>query len=480
MKPMMFDVLTKTAAALMLAMAVLTGPASAQSVPGNEDLRALRFYVQNNEPVAVEAEVNRLKAEYPAWTPPADLTTLLSVQPTTEVADIYARLARGDIEGARRVIQTTQARFPAWQMPSDLSRQIEVAEGQVSFDRAVNGRNTTEALRIGKQIPSLFRCDRINNAWNLAELQTASGNPSRALSAYAQIVRTCTTIPDLVATIEKAGAVATDQQLTALGDVAKQRFPAHAATFNALNQRLLAGRSGGKPAAAPVVAAVVAPVATPKAAAPAAIVAAPETPAVIAVPSEGGPALASLPRSGDGRLGQTRAAKEGGAFRDCLARSAGPRSLDIAYERAWCAYNLDRPLEAMAYFQAAARANLGGTVTRDAYFGLTLAMLKRGMTDNAAEIAARTDLTLEQRREVEIIILDQRGVAAFAAKDFQGSIDYFDALEQLQGGLRRDLGIMRGYAYANMGNRIEARAQFQALHDALATNETRRALQSVQ
>ncbi len=479
MKQTALPLLAKLFALTLLGAVHFGSAASAQSMPGNDDLRALRFYVENKETVAIDAEVRRLKAEFPGWSPPADMNALLQTQPTVETSDIYARLARGDIEGARRVIQTTQARFPGWQMPTDLVRQIELAEAQVVFDRAVNSRNAADAVRIGKQVPALFRCDRINNAWNLAELQTASGNPSRALSAYSQTVRTCTTIPDLVATIEKAGAVTTDAQLTALIDVAKQRFPAHTATFSALNQRLLAGRGRNAPAAvAPVAAPVVAaaaPVAPAKTAAP-------EAP-TLQVPvstAAASPALSSLPRTGDPRVGKARAAKEAGAFRECLAYSARPGSLDLGYERAWCAYNLERSLEAMAYFEAAAQAGLGGTVSRDAYFGLTLAMLKRNMTENAAQIAARTDLTLEQRREVEIIILDQRGVSAYMTEDFKAAIDYFDALEQLQGGLRRDLAIMRGYARLRLGDRAQARAEFLALHQDLATPETSRALQATE
>jgi len=175
-------------------------------------------------------------------------------------------------------------------------------------------------------------------------------------------------------------------------------------------------------------------------------------------------------------VGQTRAAKEAGNFRQCLANSARPRSLDLAYERAWCAYNLDRSLESLAYFTAVARAGMGGSVPRDARFGMTLSMLKRGMTDDAAQIAAGTDLTLEQRKEVETIILDQRGVYAFQTGDFQASIDYLNALEQLDGGLRRDLAMMRGYAWLEMGERQRAHEQFQALHSILATPETRKAL----
>jgi hypothetical protein len=456
--------------------------AFAQATPSNDDLRALRFYAENKEKAAVDAELRRLQLEFPGWTPPADLTVLSQTQPTKEITDIYARLARGDIEGVRRVMQATQARYPSWEPPADLTRQVELVEAQVAFDRAVNSRNSEEALRIGKRVPALFRCDRINNAWNLAALQTASGNPARALAAYNQTVRTCTTIPDLVATIEKAETVTTDAQLNVLVEVAKQRFPAHAATFNALNARLLAGRgsvSTAKVAAvAPVVTTpkqAVAPVAkagsAPQPVAPQPLAPQPQT-------SQPSSPISSLPRTGDSRLSQARAAKEGNRFTDCLALSARPASMDLAYERAWCAYNLDRSLESMAYFSAAAQAGLGGTVSRDAMFGLTLSMLKQNMTESAADVASRTDLTAQQRQEVEVIILDQRGVAAYNVKEYAASIEYFDALEQSQGSLRRDLALLRGYAYLNMGNRARAREQFQVLHDALATKETAAALKA--
>jgi hypothetical protein len=474
---------SKTLAILLLGAVHFGAPAFAQSAPSNEDLRALRFYVENNEQSSVDAEVRRLKAAFPGWTPPADMSNLTQTEPTKEVADIYARLARGDIEGVRRVMQSTKARYPSWEPPADLARQIDLVEAQNDFDRAVNTRNADEALRIGKRSPALFRCDRINNAWNLADLQTASGNPSRALAAYNQTVRTCTTIPDIVATIEKADAVTSEAQLNSLVDVAKQRFPAHSATFNALNDRLLAGRGTRRVAPAAVVGATTAPAIvsparptetkvtpTVRAAEPVAVAQQP------VVQTRSAPSLSSLPRTGDSRVSQARAAKGANRFADCLAVSARPGSMDLAYERAWCAYNMDRTLEAMAYFSAAAQSGLGGTVTRDAQFGLILSMLKQNMTESAADIAARTNLTDQQRHESEVIILDQRGVNAYNAKDYAASVEYFNALERSQGSLRRDLALLRGYGYLNLGEKARAREQFQSLHDTLATKETSAAL----
>ncbi len=496
MKP----ILALLAAASVAALVQMPGAAWAQSAPGAEDLRALRFYVQQNEAAAIQAEVRRLQSQFPGWAPPADLNDLLTAQsgPTGEIADIYARIARGDIEGMRRTLQRTRARYPSWQVPGDLAAAIELAEAQVTFDRAINTRDGVTAASIGAQTPALFRCDRINNAWNLADLHRAAGSPARALATYRQIVGACTTIPDLVATIEKAETVTSDAELLSLTATAKQRFPNHGSTFDALGQRLLAGRGRGVAAAAAVAAPVAAPVAIQPAAAvsrPAAPAAPAATPVAVAAPAPvavapasatmavtpasivmAPPTLSSLPRSGDGRLAQASSAARAGAFRECLAYSARPRSLDIAYERAWCAYNLDRPLESLSLFSAAADGGLGGTVQRDARFGMALSFLKRNMTDDAARIAAAIDLTAQQRGEVEVIILDQRGVRAYETGDHQGAVDYFNALEQAQGGLRRDLAMLRGYAFLRLGQRDRARNEFQKLHDVLATEESRTAL----
>lgn len=98
------------------------------------------------------------------------------------------------------------------------------------------------------------------------------------------------------------------------------------------------------------------------------------------------------------------------------------------------------------------------------------------MTEEAARLAAATDLTFQQRREVEAIILDQRGVRAYQLKEYRRAIAFLTAYEDLTGGLRRDLAIMRGYAYLNLGKRTEAKRIFTELNNQLATPETRAGL----
>lgn len=486
-----------TAACLSLTL-LLSSMAQAQTTPSTDELRALRFYIEQNETAAIAAELRRLRIDYPAWTPPEDLGTLLQTSPRVEIDQIYALLANRDPAAARRKLEETQAEYPDWTPPSDMIALIELDEAQVAFDRAISNRRPDAALSIALNEPGLLRCNRVNNTWQLAELQADSGNAAGAFTAYSQIISTCTSQADLIATLEKANSVATPEQLSALVQTAKNRLPSSAARFDEVEARLLAGRGlapDGTTAVSPTetetateapatAANTPAPAATtPRpqpAPAPAPRAAAPSAPiATIAGAVGPGNPLAGLRRGGDNRLNQVRAAATSNNFRQCAALSARPRSFEVAYERAWCVYNLDRTLESMALFGAVANSGLSAQVIRDARYGLALSYLDREMTDAASALAASTDFLLDQRKTIEAIILDQRGVRAFETGDFTRAITYFDALEVLEGTLRRDLAILRAYAYFSSGNAAAARAEFTRLNNQLSTSETRAGLAAI-
>lgn len=483
----------------LVMLVLMAGPAVAQDLPTTDDLRALRFYIQENEVEAVAAELRRLSIEFPGWIPPDDLTQLLRLEPSSEIDAIYSRISANDIGGARRLLAEAEAQYPDWSPPADLVAALQTAEAQIAFDRAIASRDLAAAVQVGVASPDLLRCNRINNTWRLAELQAALGNGSAALAAYRQILATCGNITDLIATIEKANAVASADELREIIAATRARLPAATAQLNALEERLLAGRgevtaatetappaaTGAPqapvpaPAPAPTVVAVTAapsaPAPAPRPAIPAASAPVqPQAPVVVAQSP-----LTALPSTGDGRVNSVRNAAAAEAFAECTRLSTRPQSLDVAYERAWCVYNLDRPLEALALFSAAASGRLSGTAPRDARYGMALAYLELQMTEAASQIAASTDLTLDQRRTVEGIILDQRGVRAYEQEQYAQAIRFFDALEVLEGTLRRDLRLLRGYAYLNSGDRAAAQREFQGLHNELATPDTRTALQAL-
>ncbi|WP_373355074.1 hypothetical protein [Pseudoroseicyclus sp. CXY001] len=484
--------LALTASPLALVPAALAQEAAAS--PSSEDLRALRYYIQNNETAAISAEIRRLQIDFPGWTPPSDLQSLLVTGPSTEVDQIYARIAAGDTEAARRLITTTQAAFPNWTPPADMMTLLSLAEAQANFDQAVTQQNLSRALELAIDNPQLLSCNRINNTWELAALQARGGNNAAALAAYRQIVQACSGSQEIVATIEKADAVASVAELRQLIATAQTRLPALSGTLTALESRLLAGRgvAGGgsdsaaaepepaaaeeaprpeRPAAAPQPASQPRPVVAP----PVALPTAPSSSSALPSTLASSP-YASLPPRGDGRLGAVRAAAQAENYRQCIFDSTNPRSLEVAYERAWCAYNIDRPMEALALFTASADGRLGGLVQRDARYGMALSMLELDMTDAASMIAARTDFDAAQRRTIETIILDQRGVRAYDQGKYRDAIIFFDELERVQGQLRRDLEILRGYAMLNSGDQRGALQVFSRLNAELSTDETRQAL----
>ena len=471
-----------SAAALAIALALVPGlPAMAQ-VPGSEDLRALIYYLDHNDQRSVQAEMRRLRAQFPGWTPPGDLQQLRSQgqapAASADVAGIWARIERGDHSGARALIDQNRQRVPGWSPDAEMLRVLELNESQQAFDAAVARRDHGAAIAAARRSPGLMRCDRINNAWQLAEMYHGAGQTENAVATYRGVLGSCTGPAEVVPTLEKANEIASLDQLSALFQTARTTAPGNSSALDALELRLRAGRGASAPvvAAAPRTgtqpAAAAAPAVQPAAAAPSG------APVPVSVPPS---AQGNLALRGDPRIARARALKEAGDWAGCLAHSANPRSLELLYERAWCAYNLDRAGEALSAFATVARggSGLGGTVVRDANFGLTLAYLAHTMTEEAARVAAATNLERTQRIEVETIILDQRGVRAYHLREYEQSIAYFDALETLNGTLRRDLAMLRAYAHMNLRNIDTARDQFSRLHAQLATPETREALQAL-
>lgn len=469
------------AAALAVGLG-FAAPALAQA-PAAEDLRALIYYLDHDDQRSVQAEMRRLRAQFPRWTPPNDVAQLRTVAnaavASVDVQPIWARIERNDFVGARGLIDEARARVPGWGPDAEMLRVLETSESQSAFDEAYSRRDAAGAMAALRRTPSLMRCDRINNAWRMAELYQLAGQSQNAVTTYRGVLQSCSRLSDVVPTLEKANEVASNDELSALFELSRSTAPSNRSALDEVETRLRAGRGQTTRPRPPAAAASTAPVARATSGAPAAATA----PATVTVAPVASAPVASgqLPLQGDSRITQVRALKEAGNWAGCLAASANPRSIEVLYERSWCAYNLDRSGEALAGFTLTAQRSsaLGGTVPRDSRFGMILSYLDMNMTEEGARLAAATDLTRQQRVEVEATILDQRAVRSFHNRDYAQSVAYLNALEQLSGSLRRDLAMLRGYAYLNGGQSSLALTEFTRLNDALSTEETRRAIDSL-
>ena len=457
-----------SSALLTAALALLAPLPVAGQTASFEDLRALRYYISQNDATATQAELRRLRAAFPDWQPPADLNDLMAAPAAASVdeAEIWRRIERRDYSGARSAIEAGRARVPGWTPSSELLRVLELNEAQDAFDRATLSRDAPQAIAVARRAPQIMTCDRINNAWLLADMYILAGQNGTALATYRNTIQSCPSYAQLQPTLEKTNAIASRAELNDAFALARRTNPGAQAQLDALYARLTGTGAAPTAAAAPR---TTAPAAAPR---PAAIAAAPSAvPAPAAVQG-------ALPLRGDGRLAEVRRLKEQEQFARCLAASTNPRSLDVLYERSWCAYSHQRPTEALVGFQEAARVGdaLGPNVRRDATYGMALSYLGLNMTEQGAQVASSVMLSDTQRREIETIVLDQRGVRAFRQGDYRQAIGYFNAMEQTNGSLRRDLAMLRGYAYLNSGQRAQALTEFERLHAQLATPQTREAL----
>jgi thioredoxin-like negative regulator of GroEL len=472
--------------AALLAVSAAAIPAQ---TPTQGDLTALRYYWEQENETAVRSETRRLMLEFPDWTPPEDLGQLFATTGPGQVDEIYRLIEVGEFDAARALIAEIDARNTGWTPPPEMMEYLNLSQAQAEFDAAERTGDVATLVTIVRGVPSLLSCERVNNAWLLAEAHLALGNTTQALSVYSAVTRTCTAPETLIATLEKAAAIAPTATLAELSDTAQAQAPDAAPRIRATEDRLRAGRgeeprwmddeqvialeidAAGAPAAPP---------APPANAQPDTVQAGASGPTVVATApratgTSGGGGAAT---GGGGAVSAVQAAAERGAWAQCLSLSQGSRNLDVLFQRGWCAYNADRAMEAVSAFDEAARRAGSSEMRRDASYGLLLSMLRLNMTEQAAQIAAAAPLTRTQRIEVEGQILDQRGVRAYESGDYGRAAAFFAAHAQLTGTTRRDLALLHGYALLNSGDRAGARAIFERLHRQMATPETRQALRA--
>ncbi|TVR48784.1 MAG: hypothetical protein EA386_03745 [Rhodobacteraceae bacterium] len=473
------DLIRALRCSLVALSCALATPALAQG-PSQSDLQALRFYLQQDNDRAVRAELQRLQIQFPDWSPPDDLSGLVTTTGPDSIDQIYRLIEAEEFESARRLISETDSAYSDWSPPSDLLDLLAVSEAQVDFDAAVAAGRPETAISIMRRVPNLLSCERINNAWSLADMHQALGETPRALVVFRSVINTCTDPEVLIATLEKADEIATLSELGALADTARTQAPDDAARIRQVEDRLRAGR-GEEPRWGNNEQAIDLAASAPERAEPAAGAEAANdtTPRAPSRPAQLTAAQAP-PSGGGGNLAAARAAAQRGAWSDCLALTAGATRIDLVYERAWCSYNAERPMEAVDAFRRAAQAGSSATMRRDATYGWLLALLKMNMTEQAAQVLAGAQLTRDQRLEIESQILDQRGVRSFNQGNYGRAIAFFEEHERLTGHARRDLTLLKGYALLNSGNRPAAREVFMRMHRQLSTAETRQALRAAQ
>jgi hypothetical protein len=186
-------------------------PAQAQSRPGTQpsasapqvDESALRYFAARGDTARLQAEISRLRALYPNWTPPADP---LAARPTTDpqldnMWQLYAQARYADV---RKAISDRQAAEPSWQPPADLLDRLKLAEARTRLTAASDAKTYDEVIRIAAENPTLLTCSEVDVLWRLAEAFADTDRKPRARDAYLYVLSNCDNPSERMATVQKA------------------------------------------------------------------------------------------------------------------------------------------------------------------------------------------------------------------------------------------------------------------------------------
>jgi tetratricopeptide (TPR) repeat protein len=182
-----------------------TAPAAAPkaSLTPFVDESALRYYARQGDPRRLEAEIARLRAIYPDWTPPEDPLSN-EYKPDDETQRMWDLFATGNYAGVREAIVARRAADGTWQPPLDLLTKLGEGEAAAKIRAATEAGDYDAVVIAAATNPEILNCGRIDLLWDLGEAFVATDRVPRGMDLYGYILRSCADPEDRLATMQKA------------------------------------------------------------------------------------------------------------------------------------------------------------------------------------------------------------------------------------------------------------------------------------
>ncbi|SMH30673.1 hypothetical protein [Azospirillum agricola] len=213
--------------------------------PGKVDETALRYYARIGDVERLEAEIARLRALDPTWEPPKDL---FAPQPATAGVDespFWALVSAGKIAEARAAVAEQRRQTPSWQPSANLLKELDLAEAAGRLRGASDAKRWQDVVDAAAAQPEAVTCNRLDNAWRLAEAYAELKQTDRAFDTYKTIVSQCPSAKERRDTIFKASrhlSQAQIRELTALGATANPAAGEDYAAVRAAEAEIETGR----------------------------------------------------------------------------------------------------------------------------------------------------------------------------------------------------------------------------------------------
>ncbi len=184
-------------------------PGQQSQRPPAVDESALRYFAAQGDTRRLEAELARLRALYPEWKPPADLTSPVQTG-DGELEHMWKLFSEGKIAEVRAAIAQRSTTDSNWRAPDDLVTRLDTAEAAQRLVNASNARQWEQVIRLGTETPALLTCANVDALWRVAEAFVNTGKPERTRDAYAYVLGNCNTPAERVGTMQKALATLSD------------------------------------------------------------------------------------------------------------------------------------------------------------------------------------------------------------------------------------------------------------------------------
>lgn len=170
------------------------------------DETALRFFAQQGDTRRLNAEISRLKALYPGWTPPADPAAIVP-QGDPQLDAMWKLYSEQKYAELRKAVSVRKSADPKWTPPQDLMERLAVAEARERLINASELKQYETVVRVAAETSSLLTCADVDVLWRLAEAFANTKRTDRAKDVYLYVLRNCDDPNERLATAQKALAL---------------------------------------------------------------------------------------------------------------------------------------------------------------------------------------------------------------------------------------------------------------------------------
>jgi cellulose synthase operon protein C len=184
------------------------------------DESALRYFASQGDTRRVNAEIARLRALYPNWTPPSDLSQLsggaAAAAPDPLIERLWNLYREDRIAEVRAAIAERQSSDSNWKAPEELVTALETVEARRRLTNASDTGQWRTVLQVATEAPSLLTCVNVDVLWRVAEAFARTDQPNRTRDVYTYLLQNCANPGERLATLQKALTLLPEQQVTAL------------------------------------------------------------------------------------------------------------------------------------------------------------------------------------------------------------------------------------------------------------------------